>query len=609
MTSAAPSYDFSKYDYLFETPSPRQATPAAPLPEYSYPKAGLAVAGGSAVGAIPKLGGMFVSGLSRQIPEGFVEDVLEMGISPEERQSLLAELQARQRGERTPEFAQRAMQVGPELTSRLREMLGTAPPETPAQRVYEAGIGAGAEVGTLAGLGGIGAGAALGEAGLGALSGAASQTAAEAGLPKWAQFFFGLTPYFGRALFKKLPVADQATLEGVRARTGLGTLDPAIAEPIPRSALARDLQAAARAERAATAAPLREAYDRWTRSLQDKQVMIPQKDLQTLARNHEKIVSTIKKGAKADQELAALLQAEAAPGYGRSVGQVIEEMQPLQRGAVPKWRSAEDLNAYRLAIQAILNRQKKMVGKPELLFGPQKDKVEKLLSQVEGWQDLKATDAAWANMKRRFDENPTVKKWFEGDINPEDVLSAVKTGTEAEHLMAALPEAKQAEFRQYIKDQITRQDPKKALMDLRDKEEFKTILGPEYKQFRAEMVEAVRDAPRLRRAVAATEKFLGSKWVSALTAISGGIEGLATKEGLLAALRTAAEKLPPSRARRFERLISDPSVLRALQVQVSREADQQAAQPSATPERRQSAEVRLPQRLKALDKYDHLFSR
>lgn len=606
------SYDFSRFDYLFDRqPTQPALPPVQPAPDYSYPKAGLAVAGGSAVGAVPKLGGMFVGGLARQIPEGFVEDMLAEGMTAQERQSLLAELQARQRGERVPEAAQRAMAVGPELTQRLREQLGTAAPQTPAQRLYEAGVGAGAEIGTLGALGGLGAGASLGEAGLGALSGFASQAGAELGASPALQAAFGLVPYFGRALFRKIPAAEQATLEGVRARSGLGTLDLAEAEPIARSALATDLQAAVKAERAATAAPIREAYDAWNKGLKGKSVMIPADNLRQLAENHRRIVAKIRQGSKAgDPALTALLETEAVEGGARSISQVIEEMAPLQRGSVPRWTSAQDLYEYRSALQAILNKQKKLVGKKELLLGPQIDDIDRFLQQTEGWPQLKAANEDWFNLKRRFDENPTVKKWFEQDINPEDVLVAIDTGTEAQHLLEALPVTQHARVREYIKDTITRMEPKEALKALRDKEHFKTLMGPEYAPFRAEMVQAVRDAPRLNRAVQAMDNFFGKKWVNGLLAVSGGIEGILTKEGFLAGMRTLAQNLTPGRQKRFERLMRDPAVQRALQVQALRLAEQEREKTPTASTEPQRAEGRRPvvndERFR---RFDYLFSR
>lgn len=608
------SYDFSRFDYLFDRQPRKPATSAVePTPEYSYPKAGLAVAVGSAVGAVPKLGGMFVGGLSRQIPEGFVEYMLAKGMTPQERESLLAELQARQRGERVPELAQRAMAVGPELTQRLREQLSTAAPETPTQRLFEAGVGAGTEIGTLGALGGLGVGASLEEAGLGALSGLASQSAAELGLGPAAQFAFGLTPYGARALFRKIPAAEQATLEGVRARSGLGTLDAAQAEPIAQSALAADLQAAVQAERRAVAAPIREAYDAWNRGLQGESVMIPAENLRQLAENHRRIVAKIQQGAKGgDPALAALLETEAVEGGQRSIGQVIEEMAPLKRGSVPRWTSAQDLYEYRSALQSILNKQKKLVGKRELLFGPQIDDIDRFLRQTQGWDQLKAANESWFNLKRRFDENPTVGKWFERDINPEDVLKSINTGTEAKHLLDALPPEQHARVREFIKDQITRMEPQKALTALRDKEHLKTLLGPEYAAFRADMVQAVRDAPRLNRAVQAMDNFFGKKWVNGLLAVSGGIEGILTKEGFLAAMRTLAQNLTPGRSKRFERLMRDPAVQRALQVQALRLAKQESEQPPAAAPVAKQAETRRPigdDKFSKFRRFDYLFSR
>ena len=189
------------------------------------------------------------------------------------------------------------------------------------------------------------------------------------------------------------------------------------------------------------------------------------------------------------------------------------------------------------------------------------------------------------------------------------MLKSINTGTGAKHLLDALPPEQHARVREFIKDQITRMEPQKALTALRDKEHLKTLLGPEYATFRADLVQAVRDAPRLSRAVQAMDNFFGKKWVNGLLAVSGGIEGILTKEGFLAGMRTLAQNLTPGRSKRFERLMRDPAVQRALQVQALRLAEQESEQPpAAAPEANRAATPR-PVGDEKFRRFDYLFSR
>lgn len=476
-----------------------------------------------------------------------------------------------------------AIQQAPEtIGGAVTEMFGgSAAPQTVMERLAVAAAqGAGAGLPGLARAPGAFepvAGTFAGELGVGALSGLAAQTAQESGLGPTGQMVAGVLPY---ALMKSTTgrgVPAERSMASIRQSRGL-PVSPT--EPLPKSAIAAALQADVKAARQAAAAPISAEFERIIGTMQDQPIMVRQNQYRDLVDSTEQLLDYLRTSVPKElQEL--ILNSPSGPTGARSVAEGLRPFQQaMLRGEVSKTLDARQLYDFSEAVQSVLNKVR-VPGDKRSLFTGIKAKADALLERIgPEFDNLQKARADWAKMKRTYDSNSLVGRLLRRDVDPEQVMEGIKSGTRAKYIRDALGDARLGDFQDLLIDELTRADSAaEALAKLKGNEKYKFALGDDqYGKLKNEIMQAARQEKLTGTVMEWIDKTLGGKGTNALIAVLKGTPTAITKTMVKGALEQVGTRLSTFQLNKLLDSLKDPNVVRFLVSQTAEVPPEQQRQ-------------------------------